>query len=98
MVVAAAVPEAAGARAEVVAAVRLARALRQPRVRLPLPVLPVPATVQPQPQHRPFEAGDRARAAALSASTSSSSRGGGLLGVRRLHGVAGGGEIGRAHV
>ena len=36
-----------------------------------------------------FEAGARARAAALS---TSSSRGGGLLGVRRLHGVAGGGE------
>jgi hypothetical protein len=57
VVVAAALPEAAGARAEVVATVGLARPLWKPRVRLlpspQLPVLPLPAAVQPQPQHRP---------------------------------------------
>jgi len=46
VVVAAALPVAAGASAEVVGAVRLARPLRQLRV----PRLPVPA--EPQPPHR----------------------------------------------
>jgi hypothetical protein len=51
VVVAAAFPEAAAARAEVVAAVRLARPLREPR-RVPV-LLPAAAPVQPQPPHRP---------------------------------------------
>jgi hypothetical protein len=51
MVVAAALPKAAAARAEVVAAVRLAQPLRQQR-RVPV-LLPAAAAVQPQPPHRP---------------------------------------------
>lgn len=49
VVVAAAVPEAAGARAEVIDAVRLVRPLRQAR---PVP-LPAAVAGQPHPPHRP---------------------------------------------